>query len=397
MPSRLITNQTDFLALCEHIRHSPEVAFDTEFVSESYYRPRLCLIQLATEEQVFAVDPLEVTDLSAWWQIMTEGKVNVIVHGGREEIRFCLTHTGQPPAKFVDVQIAEGLLSHGYPIGYETLVQRVLGEQLPGGQSRTEWQRRPLSKPQLDYALEDVRHLLNVWKRQQVSLEKKGRRAWAEVEFLRLIQDEIKARQGELWRKIPGSGRLSRRELGILRELFLWRDAFAQRVNRPARVTFRDDLLIEVAKRRPKSLHDLNLTRGMQRNEYQKVADEILQAVQTGMQIPDEELPEKPPHLANEPRDEILTRILALALADRCSGLGISQSLVGSSADLHDIIRWHVHDGRGSELPRLLQGWRAEVCGEFLTDLLDGKISLRVIDPQKSQPLRFEKLPPKGS
>ena len=111
MSERLITDQREFDELCSHIREAGLVAFDTEFISENTYRPKLCLIQLATRERAVAVDPFEV-DVSDWWNIMTDDQTTVVVHAGREESRFCLTFTGERPRLLVDVQLAEGLRQH---------------------------------------------------------------------------------------------------------------------------------------------------------------------------------------------------------------------------------------------------------------------------------------------
>ena len=115
----LIDEQAQFDDLCEHIRSVGIVAYDTEFVSENTYLPELCLLQLATPERAAAVDPFRVQDLSAWWQIMADDSTTVIVHAGREEIRFCLHHGQLRPQRIFDTQLAEGLRSTTYPVGYE--------------------------------------------------------------------------------------------------------------------------------------------------------------------------------------------------------------------------------------------------------------------------------------
>src|SRR5687768_7996822 len=116
MPHRLITNQHTFEELCDHIRKAGVVAFDTEFLSEFTYRPELCLLQFATPERSAAVDPFEVRDLGSWWRLMADPDVQVVVHGGREEIRYCLRYAGTRPGRVFDVQIAEGLQARGFPL-----------------------------------------------------------------------------------------------------------------------------------------------------------------------------------------------------------------------------------------------------------------------------------------
>src|SRR5260221_1835137 len=143
MSHRLVTDQDQFEELCDHIRQSGEVAFDTEFLSEHTYRPELCLLQFATRERSAAVDPFDVRDLSPWWKLMASPEITVVVHGGREEVRYCLWNAGARPGKLFDVQIAEGLLSRSFPLNYNAIVGRVLNVRTHGKETRTDWRRRP--------------------------------------------------------------------------------------------------------------------------------------------------------------------------------------------------------------------------------------------------------------
>lgn len=388
----LITSQSEFESLCREIRAAGTVAFDTEFVSESYYRPRLCLLQFGVGRETFAVDPFAVESLSPWWDIMVDQETTVIVHGGREEIRFCQFATQQRPQRLVDVQVAEGLRSRGFPISYTNLVSRVLGRNVQHGkETRTDWQQRPLSDQQLRYALEDVKHLCEVWNIQYASLSKQGRLDWALTEFERFIDTVLAEEDREGWLRLPGFGKLNRREMVIARELFRWRLEEAARTNRPQRRILRDDLLIELARRQPRSVHDLNMTRDMNRRDYQQHAEALVDIVKRAQEISDAELPTRSNGPQHPAHDEVLARILGLALANRCQELGLSMSLVATGADLKEFIRWHVFDKRRGETPKLMTGWRAEVCGQVLSDVLDGKISLRVDDPTSEYPLAFHR------
>ncbi len=391
MPEQLITRQEEFDELCGHIRQCRVVAFDTEFVAEDYFRPRLCLLQFATPEQVAAVDPFEVTDLTDWWRLMTDDETTIIVHGGREEVRFCQHSTGELPGRLVDVQIAEGLLSRGYPLSYASLAQRVLNIRVHSHETRTEWRRRPLTKEQISYALDDVRHLPTIWERQKNQLTKRGRLTWAEAEFTRFMKEATRERDGESWRRLSGAVKLNRRGMAVVRELFAWRDHLAGERDRPARSVLRDDLLIEIAKRQPRTPDDATSVRGMQRRDYIRLAPELVDCVQRALQLPDSELPEKSPAPPPVAQNEVLGKVLGIALAQRCAELGISTTLVGTSADLQDLVRWDVADKKQGPPPRLMQGWREEVCGDLLSDVLEGKVSMRIVDPNADAPLRFER------
>lgn len=392
MPERLITDQEEFNTLCNQIRDSGIVGFDTEFVAEYYYRPRLCLLQLATPTRVCAVDPFEVADLSAWWALMADAETTIIVHGGREEIRFCQEETGRLPQRLVDVQLAEGLLSRSYPLSYKMLTRRVLGSSVHDRETRTDWRNRPLTKPQVDYALDDVRHLLEVWDRQRAQLLELNRLEWAEAEFARFIGEAAPDPNSEPWRRLSGVHKLSRRSLAVARELYFWRDALAEQRDRPPRNVFRDDLLIEIAKRQPDKPQQILAIRGMDRRDYKKLTDAILQCVQAGQAVPESELPHKSQSNSAAQKYEVLAKLLGIALAQCCAEAGIATTLVGTTADLHELVQWHLSDRRRTSPPALMQGWRGEVCGDLLGDVLDGKVSLRVIDPTAEAPLRFERV-----
>lgn len=390
MSRSFIVTQSAFNDLCAHIREVREVAFDTEFVSEFTYRPELCLMQFATRERCVCVDPFEIEDLSPWWDIMLDPTITVVIHGGREEVRFCVTNTLQAPTAIVDVQIAEGMHSPSFPLGYTALVQRVMGIRISGKETRTDWRRRPLTDSQIEYALEDVEHVLGIWDRQKADLTSRGRLGWANSEFQRMVDEVAGERLRENWRRIPGLQRLSQRELAVLRELHAWREEESLQRDRPARRTLRDDLLLELAKRQPRTLDDVVATRDMNRSDYRRVAGDIAAAVQRGLDLPAGKLP--PVEKAERKEEEqVLGQLLSIALANLCLQESVAMQLIGTSADLRHLVRWHVYGERDSEPPRLTQGWRAEVCGQLFQDVLDGKIAFRVADPHSDHPLKFER------
>lgn len=393
MTASLITTQAEFDDLCDHIRAAGIVAFDTEFVSEFTHRPELCLVQLATPERCAAVDPFEVHDLSAWWDLMADDATTIVVHGGREEVRYCLTFAHRPPQKLWDVQVAEGLRSRSFPLGYDAIVKRVLGRTAHGRETRTDWRRRPLTEGQIAYALDDVRHVLEIYERQRKSLTSMKRMHWVESELDRMVREVTAERGPEAWMRLPGLQRLPPRDLAVVRAIHRWREGEAELRNRPARKILRDDLVIELARRKPTSEHDLLACRDLNRPEYRKAAPQMLAAIQDAVASD----PTTWPHLPKSDDDDkshdeqVIGQLLGLALANRCAELNVAMGLVGKVADLRHLVRWHVYGDQDGEPPRLTQGWRAEVCGDLLTDVLDGKILLRVADPQSDHPLVFER------
>ena len=391
MADRLITDQREFTDLCQHIRESRIVAFDTEFVSENTYRPVLCLVQLATGDECAAVDPFAV-DVSEWWDIMTDDETVVVVHAGREETRFCLTATGRRPRKMYDIQLAEGLRTSSYPLSYERLLSRVLDVSVQSSETRTDWQRRPLTQKQINYALDDVWYVIEVYNRQREWLERKGRLSWAEEEFEELITDMERERGDATWQKLSGVRRLSPRQLAVARELYIWRRNVAEQRDKPVRRVLRDDLIIDLARRQPQSESDLLRSREMGRTNFRRHTDEIVGCVKRALELPREELPPKFENSKSGPDDPVIGKLLALALANQCAELGVAAGLVGTSSDLKELVSWYSSKCPDDSRPKLETGWRGEVCGDLLRNVLDGKVSLRVADPTSDHPIVFEQV-----
>jgi ribonuclease D len=394
MTAALIVEQDDFEELCQHIRDTQLVAFDTEFISEHTYQPELCLLQFATRERVAAVDPFTLRDLSRWWELMADEETTVVTHGGQAEVRFCLHFAGRPPRKFVDVQLAEGLRSRSYPLAYATLVNRVLDKRVHGKETRTNWNHRPLSKAQIQYALEDVKHVLPVWERQSASLARLGRLEWAQAEFDRMVNEIAAEHVREAWHRLPKLHKLQPREMAVVRELSLWREAEAARRNKPPRRILRDDLVLELARRQPKSIDDLFATRDMNRGDLRKSAEAVVACIERALAMPEADLPQppRPAGIEIDSDEHVVGQLLGIALLNQCAALNVAKTLVGTSADLRDLVRWHQRGRKSGPPPRILQGWRATVCGDLLRDVLIGNIALRVADSKSDHPLVFERL-----
>lgn len=393
MHSSIISYQEDFLELCDHIRQAGLVAFDSEFISDIGYRPTLGLLQFATATQCVAVDPLAVTSLSAWWDLMADDSTTVVVHGGQAEIRYCIQLGGRVPQKLVDIQIAEGLRSRSYPLSYSAIVERVLGTNVTSSQTRTDWLRRPLSHEQIQYALDDVSHVLAVWNRQREWLEGRGRLPWAVSEFERMCQDVFEEEQAAPWERLAGIHKLPRRELAVAQRLALWREEEGAFRNRPIRRILRDDLLIDLARRRPTTVQQALETRDLNRPEYRKRLDDIVAVIAEACRIPDDKLPRRLKSRDDSSSDDqVISKLLALALGNVCAELDIAQSLVGTNRDLTELVRY-VRNGDSSEAPRLLTGWRGEICGELLRKVLDGRVRFRVSPKNSTTPLIFEDQP----
>jgi ribonuclease D len=387
-----ITTDAQLRQYCQEVAGAAAIAFDTEFVSEDTYRSQLCLVQVAVAGRLAVIDPLAVGDLTPFWQMLVAPGHQTIVHAGREELLFCLAATGERPHNLFDLQLAAGLVGNEYPAGYGSLMNKLLGEKLNKGETRTDWRRRPLSDQQLDYALDDVRYLEPMRDKLQAKLDELGRSAWMSDEIATWQDDVVETTTRERWRRVSGISNLSNRCLAIMRELWKWRETEAERRDLPARRILRDDLMVELAKRRSADQKQMRAVRGLERGDLNRVMPQIAEAIARALALPESECPKPPPRDVSA-QFSVVGQFLSSALGSICRAANLAPSLVGTASDVRDLIayRLRVPGGDYSEPPVLARGWRAEVVGRSIDDLLAGKLAIRIGDPLADEPLLFEK------
>lgn len=386
----LITTDAQLKRYCKELSQAKSIAFDTEFVSENTYRPELCLIQIAAEDQLVVIDPLEIDNIDLFWEVLVQPGHETLVHAGREELCFCLDSQGKGPANLFDVQLAAGLVGYEYPAGYGNLTERVIGKKPHKAETRTDWRRRPLSKRQLQYAVDDVRYLKAIRDALGQRLEKLGRTDWLTAEMDRWQESVEESRSNARWRRVSGSSGLSPRSLAIVRELWLWRDQEACRLNRPPRRVLRDDLIVELARRRDSDVKQIKAIRGLDRGGLQAMMPGISASIQKALDLADKDCP-RPQRRETNQQSVTLGQFLATALGSISRQAQIAPTLVGTVEDVRDLIADRLGERRRNDAPpSLTQGWRAEVVGRVLDDVLSGKTSIRIVDPRSERPLVFE-------
>jgi ribonuclease D len=389
-----ITSDAQLQDFCGQLAAAPTIAFDTEFVSEDTYRPQLCLIQVAAGDRMAVIDPQTVRDVTPFWEWVAAPGHDTIVHAGREELLFCLAAVGRPPAGLFDVQIAAGLVGFEYPAGYGSLMYKLLGTRLQKGETRTDWRRRPLSPSQISYALDDVRYLAAMASGLRDRLEKLRRSAWLDGEMRAWQADVDATRSDERWWKVSGASGMSRRNLAVVRELWRWREGEAQKRDMPTRRVLRDDLIVELAKRKSSDVKHIRALRGMERRDLDRALPQLSAAVQRGLDLPEDELP-VPAQREAPTQLNVLGQFLSTALVSICRKAELAPSIVGTASDVRDLVAYRLGlvDGTG-EPPVLGRGWRAEVVGRQIDDLLAGRLSIRIQDPLSAEPLVFEPAQP---
>jgi ribonuclease D len=386
-----ITTAEQLRHYCRNLAHAKTIAFDTEFVSEHTYRPVLCLIQVAADGDLAVIDPLAVGDVAPFWEAVAAPGHETIVHAGRGEVEFCLLAIGRPPAQLFDVQLAAGLSGAEYPAGLGTLITKFLGLSSPKHETRTDWQRRPLSKRQIEYALGDVLHLQPLRNEIHARLQELGRLSWIEEDMAAWLDNLERSISHERWRRVSGNTGLDARGLAIVRELFHWREAEAERRNQPARRILRDDLIVELARRGSADPSRIEAVRGMERGDLRRRVNEMAAAVQRGLDLPETDCP---PRARREqtPELSVLGQFLFAAMGSICREAHLAPNLVGTPNDLREWIHYRMgrSHGKPGSSPQLARGWRAQFIGRLFDDLLAGKLSIRVVNPKSDHPLAFE-------
>ena len=384
-----ITNPESLHQLCEKIAAQKLVAFDTEFVAEDSYRPELCLVQVATEDEIAIIDPYASTDLTPFWNSLIDPNTTVIVHAGREETLFCYRATKKLIPRLFDIQIAAAFLGFEYPASYGNLVQRFTGLVLDKEETRSDWRNRPLTNQQLQYAAQDVRDLPRLFRTLSQHLLKQDRLSWLEEETKRRQEELADFESNESWFRISGIQALSGNSLSIIRGLWIWRDAKAKERDVPPRKVLRDDLLIELARRGTSDVRRMTSLRGMEHRHTKQYLPELSKAIEDSLVGPVPTWPKKHRYGKGQPAG-MLTQFLSAALAYICRTKRIAPAIVATSDDLRDFVKYRLEpQADDTPPPCLTQGWRAEIIGKELDELLAGRLGMVLDNPSSDMPIKF--------
>ncbi len=358
--------------------------FDTEFVGEETYRPELCLVQVATPERLYLLDPYAVGPLDRFWEIVADPARTAVVHAGREETRMCYFGIGKLPGNLFDLQIAAGLVGMTYPIGYAGLCQELLGARINKAETLTDWRRRPLSPAQELYAYDDVRFLLPAYRLLEQKLRNLGRTEWADEEFATFVKKAtVDDPTVERWRKIKGLGSLDRRGLAVARGVYEWRDDRAEDLDRPPRTILRDEILAAIARRWPSSIEDLVELRGIARNDMQG----ILNAVREALALSVAQMPEAEERESDLPQVSLLANLLGVVLGEWSARYSIAANQLATVQELKNLVRARQPGGVNITTTPLHQGWRSRTILPELEAFLSGERSLSVGNARSQLPL----------
>ncbi len=369
----------------EQAQADGQLAIDTEFVGEGRYLTELCLVQVAVRDgdrgadRVELIDPIEgdgpVEPLA---RALADPAVEVVLHAGRQDIALLRRCWETEVTNIFDTQVAAAFAGMRAQIGYEPMLRKLLGVGLPKGAGFTHWDRRPLTEDQLEYARGDVLHLLDAAAVLKEQLADLGRADWVAQECLPLERSSDLRDPTATLEKLPKAGSLDPQERAVALALVEWRDRVAARENRQPPKVLPDGAIVDIARRAPADRDQLRQIRGLHEGILRRRGRAIVEAVAEGLEA--EPVPRPPRRQpATEGSDAALIVVCESLVRARASEAGLAYELLASRADLQAVINAFREETTDPDV-RTLEGWRRELVGDELLELLRGRRSLRVAD-----------------
>ena len=384
---QFITEQGALDAACARLAGADFVAVDTEFLRETTYYPKLCVVQMAGPEDVVVVDALAPgLDLAPVFRLMADEGVLKVFHAARQDIEIVWHRAQLIPHPVFDTQVAAMVCGFGEAVSYDQLVRRLTGAQIDKSSRFTDWARRPLSERQLDYAASDVTHLREVYAALSKKLEALGRTDWVREEMDVLTSRETyDTRPEDAWRRLKMRVRRPR-EVAVLMEVAAWREREARARDVPRSRVLKDDAIYEIATQAPKSPEAMAQLRAFPKGlERSRTGAEILEAVVRGLARDPKSLPEIGRDAALPEGASATVELLKVLLRMTAEREGVAAKVIATVDELERIAADDAADVAA------LKGWRRELFGEKALRLKRGELALavengRVITVERSEP-----------
>ncbi len=381
-----LRDTADIEEFADEARKEGIVALDAEFIRERTYFPQLALIQVATTKRSVLIDPVEGADLTAIEDLVLDADVVKILHAASQDLEIFYYRTGKIPRNIFDTQLAGSLCGLGHQSSYAAMIERTTGVFLKKGESYTDWLRRPLSKKQEQYALDDVRYLHQAYDVLRERLTGFGRLAWAMEEMVRYEDiSYFDTPSATLFRKVKRFGTLDPKALAILRELAVWRENEAKTRDKPRRSIIADETLVEIARAAPHSADDLSRMRGLHPREVNRSAKAILGVVEVGLSVAEDQRPKVGKKERLTPEGEAMVDLLQAVLRALCRVVEVAPPVVANAKDVENLVRDHFQGGCEESECALLSGWRRELVGKELVRFIEGEVSVH-LDPTTGGP-----------
>jgi ribonuclease D len=363
-------------AVCERIARADRIGIDTEFHTEKSYTPHLMVVQLLFDDGVAIVDPLALRDLRPLVDALAGARV--VGHALSSDLRILADTFETLPRAAYDTQIAAAFVGYGLSISLLDLVRELCGVTLRKSQTVSDWSTRPFTPKQLEYLVDDVRHLFELEDKLEEKLAERGRETWAHEEMPALV--DVKSYRNDprrLYLRVSGNGRMNRRELGVLNELAVLRDRYARERNIPLKYVLPDDVMVGLVQLRPTTIDELSQLRRIDNGTRRNLGERIVEAVRKGEELPEADLPPRAPKPLGAQRDALVSTMAVLVSALAAEN-DLPTTLLLPRAALERIAREAPQTPEALGDVVNLTSWRRQLAVDPLWRLLSGEWVLRV-------------------
>lgn len=344
------------------------VAVDTEFMRRNTFYPQEALMQLCFDETAWLIDPLKIQNLDPLIELLENPNIVKVLHSSSEDLEVFQQWLGVLPEPLFDTQRAAAILGRGFGLGYGALVKDILDIELPKGETRSDWLRRPLTDSQCDYAALDVIHLLSVWRTLDAECAVQNKRDWVLADG-RAATESLASAAGGYYKRIKTAWKLNSRELGTLAAISDWRERTARSRDKPRSWIIDDASCLALARKAPKDMGELHSSVELPAPVMRRYGDELLSVVSTQRDLPDAAMPPPLGKPLNVDQRNTMKQ-LKKAVKDIAAGGDISPEILLSGKDYELLIREAA--GEVIDPPALWAGWRHELVISPLRDQLSG-------------------------
>jgi len=365
-----LDTDADLQSYCKSIKSVTTLFIDTEFIREKTYAPVLCLIQVATEDTLACIDPLSISNLDPFLDLIFNPDIMKVFHAPRQDLEIFYNLRKSTPKPLFDTQVAATLLGHADQIGYGNLVNALLKVSLDKKYARTDWTQRPLSIEQLEYAINDVIYLREIHALIVRHLTENNRIDWLKDDFNFLSADStFEVKPDTIWRKVKGNNKLNGLQRAVLQDLAAWREERAISSDKPRKWILSDDVILSLAQHQPDSNTSLNKIRGLTDGTIKKSGSRLIEIIKQSKTRSQDSWPELPKFIKTTTQQDALIDCM-MAMVRLCAAKEkIAASMLCSKKELE---KWLIAD----EAILLLSGWRYQLAGKQVTDFLQGNIEI---------------------
>jgi len=370
----IIKDNNTLKKFCKKCINEKVLAIDTEFIRENTYYPILCLIQIASNSFSAVIDPLSEIDLQPVWEILSNQNILKVFHAGRQDIEIFFNLTGKIPTPIYDTQIAAMFCGLGDQVSYDGLVNNFLKLTISKESQFSNWLQRPLTNKQIDYALSDVNYLIKIYPLIKKTIKATNREDWVEKELACLSNKKIyDINPIEIWKKIKIKNP-KREILNILKYLAEWREIECKKRNIPRNRLIRDEILVTLSQLKPTNIFSIKKIRGIPKSLNDKDLNKILKIIKFCCEIEPEKWPKIPKQRKKINVNKASLDLLKLLLTYCSQKSGLAEKLIADADELRLIL-----DGQMKDL-EVFKGWRNEIFGKYVDQLLKGKIAFTIKD-----------------